>query len=286
LLPLPLLLLLLRAGVRSVLAPLRRIAEDLARRQCDDATPIALDAPLEVRPLLAALNGLFPRVAVTLERERRFTADAAHELRTPLAALQVQAEVAQLSDGPVREHAHAMLLQGIARATRLVEQLLSLSRLDPMAAPVHATRVDWNAVVAQALDAAAALASERRVRIECAWSAAPGEVLPVSGDETLLALLLRNLLDNAVRYGGADSTVTLRLGREQVEVLDRGPGIAPDWLGRVGERFVRPPGQVEPGSGLGLSIVARIAVLHGLHLALDNHPAAGLSARLVAAEAA
>ncbi len=280
LLPLPLLLLTLRFGVRGALAPLRRIAAGLAQRRPDDATPIDVEAPLEVRPLIVALNALFPRVAETLERERRFTADAAHELRTPLAALQVQAEVAQLSSGERRDHAHGMLLQGIGRATRLVEQLLSLSRLDPMSLPVTAGRVDWQRVVGRALGEVETLALERRVRLECMWRVDADRVLPLTGDEALLVLMLRNLLDNALRYGAADSVVTLILERAHIDILDQGPGIDPAWIGRVGERFVRPPGQSEPGSGLGLSIVMRIAALHGLCLSLGNHPAAGLCARL------
>ncbi|AXE29308.1 hypothetical protein DK842_04915 [Chromobacterium phragmitis] len=276
---LPLMLAAILLALRRELAPFRRLADAIAGRAADDNSPVAAEVPQEVEPLLRALNALFVRIADMLERERRFTADAAHELRTPLAALRVQAEVLALApDEGGRRHALEQLQLGIARAGRLVEQLLALSRLDPLPHPQQRQAVDW-ARLAEGLMAELAAGADG-VEWKLDWRCAPEKALPLAGDAILVGLMLRNLLENACRYGPADGVVELRLEEHAVSVLDRGPGIAPEWLGRVRERFFRPPGQEQPGSGLGLSIVERIAELHGLRLALKNRPDGGLEARL------
>lgn len=279
LLALPLQLLLLVWAVGRGLAPLRGLAHELARRAPDERRAIAAPAPSEVRPLVDALDALFTRVADTLERERRFTADAAHELRTPLAALRVQAEVAQLAGGDaVRDKALNQLTLGIDRATRLVEQLLALSRLDPLAEPPSQRPVNWPALAFSVGESLHLTSLERGVTLQMEADAAP---LPLDGDATLVELMLRNLLDNALRYTPPGGSVRLHLGADAIVVDDDGPGIDPAYLERVGERFFRPPGQDAPGSGLGLSIVRRIAALHGLRLELSNRPEGGLRARLL-----
>ncbi|MCW3480006.1 two-component system sensor histidine kinase QseC [Neisseriaceae bacterium JH1-16] len=278
---LPLLLLVLVWAIGRELAPLRAAAHQLAVRRADDASPLEVERlASEVAPLVTALNQLFARTAATLARERRFTADAAHELRSPLAALKVQAEVAQLAerDPVARQRALGNLSAGIDRATRLLEQLLALSRLDPLSGLADAQPVRWQRVADAACIDVAPLAEQRGVVVERAGEAAAA--LPLSGDETLLTLLLRNLLDNALRYGPPGSQVVLSLTPTEIRVEDEGPGIAPDDLPRVRERFFRPPGQSEPGSGLGLSIVERVADLHGLALTLANRPGGGLMASL------
>ncbi|WP_024304192.1 ATP-binding protein [Pseudogulbenkiania sp. MAI-1] len=280
----PVLLLLLWRGVTLGLRPLERVREELRHHPLDSPTPLSREVPAELAPLIDGMNGLIARVAEMLARERRFTADAAHELRTPLAALRVQAEVAQLSsEAPARDHALSQLTLGIDRATRLVEQLLALSRLDPLSIPAQSAPLHWQAIAERALAEARHAAGERAIAVELRQSCPYAEVLPLSGDETLVGLLLRNLLDNAVRYSPDGTTVTLELAAGHVAVRDTGPGIAPEWLERVRERFFRPPGQPQPGSGLGLSIVERVAELHGLALELENHPEGGLVARLVRA---
>jgi len=278
---LPLLLLVLVWAIGRELAPLRATAHELAVRRADDASPLQVARlASEVEPMVSALNQLFARTADTLARERRFTADAAHELRSPLAALKVQAEVAQLAerDPAARQRALGNLTVGIDRATRLVEQLLALSRLDPLSGLADTQPVDWRRVADAACADVATLAEQRGVRVERAGEAA--SALPLSGDETLLTLMLRNLLDNALRYGPPGGKVVLTLAPDAISVDDDGPGIAPNDLPRVRERFFRPPGQSEPGSGLGLSIVERIASLHGLTLSLANRPGGGFVASL------
>ena len=281
LLGLPVLLLLILWAVRKGLRPLQQVAADLGQRSALDRSPLTENVPGEVLPMVRALNALFARIAETLEHERRFTADAAHELRTPLAALQVQAEVmALMPDDAGRQHALQQLQQGIRRATRLVEQLLALSRLDPLQGLPSAQPVDWTAVSRDAIADVRGAAADKDMVLESVWLAAAPAVLPLAGDATLLTLLLRNLLDNAVRYCPVGARIELVLAEGEILVRDNGPGIAPEWLARVHERFFRPPGQDMPGSGLGLSIVDGIASLHGLSLTLANRDEGGLQVSL------
>ncbi|POZ62083.1 histidine kinase [Chromobacterium alticapitis] len=280
---LPLMMLAILLALRRELAPLRRLAGAIAERQPDDNSPVRAEVPQEVQPLLRSLNALFGRIGQMLEHERRFTADAAHELRTPLAALRVQAEVLELMpDDGGRSHALAQLRLGIDRAGRLVEQLLALSRLDPLPGPQSSAPLDWQRLAERLLAELSTTAEQVEWKLD--WRCAPQAVLPLRGDEALAGLMLRNLLENACRYGPADGVVELRLEEDAISVLDQGPGIPPQWLERVRERFFRPPGQHQAGSGLGLSIVERVAALHGLRLMLRNRPEGGLEARLERAE--
>ncbi|WP_199052644.1 ATP-binding protein [Aquitalea sp. ASV15] len=281
LLGLPVLLLLILWAVRQGLRPLQLLADNLARRSPLEHSPLPENVPGEVLPMVRALNALLARIAAAMEHERRFTADAAHELRTPLAALQVQAEVmALMPDEAGRQHALGQLQQGIGRATRLVEQLLALSRLDPLQGLPAAQPVDWAVVCRDAMADVSAAAAAKNMQLQLHWQDGAAQVLPLAGDATLLTLMLRNLLDNAVRYCPPGACIELQAAATGLVVRDDGPGIAPEWLARVHERFFRPPGQDMPGSGLGLSIVERIASLHGLCLQLANRPEGGLQVSL------
>ena len=278
---LPLLLLLMAWLIGRELGPLRQVAAELRQRAPEDGRPLATGRlPAEVLPLAAALNALFARVSSMLLRERRFTSDAAHELRSPLAALRVQTEVAQLAgdDEGMRHHALANLTEGIDRATRLVDQLLTLSRLEALSGPETLEPVDWAALVQQALAEAEPAARARQIRLELHTEGTP----PAGrGQPLLLSLLLRNLLDNAVRYSPGGTMVRVTLGRA-IRVEDQGPGMTAEQLARLGERFYRPPGQTESGSGLGMSIALRIAALHGITLRAENRPAGGLAVTITA----
>lgn len=281
LIALPVLLLLMVFLIGRELAPLRRIAARLQTRQPDDNSIIAADnLPSEVLPLLNALNGLFTRTSALLERERRFTSDAAHELRSPLAALKVQAEVVQLAgdDEDVRNHALKNLTTGIDRSSRVVDQLLILSRLDNQSMLQEAETVRWDTALQSAIADIYPRAVQAGAEISLMQEGAPA---PRPGHPLLLSIMIRNLLDNAIRYGrDGGGRIDVILTPRGFRVEDNGPGIDDAALVRIGERFYRPPGQEKTGSGLGLSIVRRIAELHGLRVAFGNRPQGGFRAEV------
>lgn len=257
-------------------APLRRLGRTLAGRAADDLQPVALGgAPSEMAPMVGALNGLFARIAALLDSERRFTADAAHELRTPIAAIRAQAQVALAeADDERRRHALRNTLAGCDRATRLVEQLLTLSRLEADAAPGGAP-VDLAAVVRSAVAEIAPAALARGQVLEVQAEAA----CLVTGDETLLHVLVRNLVDNATRYSPPQARIAVQLAGEGGQIVlaveDAGPGLADTELARLGQRFFHVAGSEASGSGLGWSIVRRIADVHGAGVAVQRSAALG-----------
>ncbi|WNN44301.1 quorum sensing histidine kinase QseC [Winslowiella toletana] len=275
---LPVMLILLFWLVTRELAPLKRIASQLQQRSPDDGSPLTTPhLPQEVRPIVDALNALFARINQMLLRERRFTSDAAHELRSPLAALKVQTEVVQLAhdDPQMRHHALQNLDAGIDRATRLVDQLLTLSRLDAEATLENSQRIDFQQLLQQAVIDHYAKAQQSGVELKLHL---PSEAVERDGHLLLLTLMTRNLLDNAIRYSRTGSTVDITLRRNGFEVADNGPGVSEEDLARIGERFWRPPGQEKSGSGLGLSIVDNIAQLHGMQVRFANRAEGGFVA--------
>ncbi len=292
-------------AVRHALKPLSELGYQVSHRKPDASEPLADNGvPREVLPLVDALNRLFGRIAMLIESERRFTADAAHELRTPLAGIRMQAQVAQGADDVAeRNDALAATLQGCDRAARLVDQLLQLARLESQADVTgHRAHVPtWVRTVAADLAPVAAKRGQQ-VKTSCRETAAPADTFaenvmrvgngvgtawyaPAGADwcpvpEGLLAILLRNLLDNALRYSPSGAVVkvdcgVLPEGRGTLTVEDSGPGMAPDELKRLGERFFRVVGTNQPGSGLGWSIVTRIARLYGLSLTATRSPELG-----------
>ena len=271
---LPALALLIWLAVGAGLAPLAGVAREVGRRAPDNLAHLdAANAPREISPLIAALNVLFDRLRTSLEQERRFTADAAHELRTPLAAVKTQAQVALgATDDAERGRALAKVVSGTDRAARLVEQLLVLARLDPQTALPPGQTVDLLVLAQQGVAEIAPAAAGKGIEVGLATGAAA----PVAGDAVLLAVLLRNLLDNAVRYTppGGEVEVSVRHadGGVALTVADNGPGIPEAERAQVFERFHRLLGSGEAGSGLGLSIVRRIADLHRAGVSLDTGP--------------
>jgi two-component system sensor histidine kinase QseC len=278
LLALPLLLAAMAWAVQRALQPLDALSRDLQQRSATDLQPVDEGAaPGELRPLLAAMNALLGRIEQTLAQERRLTADAAHELRTPLAALRAQWEAAQVAIDPAaRARAQQQVGAGIERLSHLVDQLLQLARAEGEdAGRVGALApVDWPRVVQAALSDCLPLIDASHSEVEVDWPGHGVAPLPLSGSEPLMATLLRNLIDNALRYAPPRSTVRVRFTDAALSVEDSGPGLRPDALARLGDRFYRLPGQAQAGSGLGISIVRRIAELHGLKVEFANRPAA------------
>lgn len=279
---LPLLALLLWWAVRHGLAPLRQLSQALGRRQPKALQPVVLsDVPTEIEPLVQALNALFERIDAMVASERRFTADAAHELRTPIAAIRAQAQVALGAgrDTAQRDHALQFTLAGCDRATRLVEQLLTLARLEAASghstAPSGARTTDLSTLTRRvAADLAPAALLRQQVLILDAPNACP-----VNGDETLLGVLVRNLIDNALRYSPTGATVQVTVSAQNHQTLfqvqDSGPGLTAPEMARLGERFYRVLGTEQSGSGLGWSIVRRVAGVFGAQVTVSRSETLG-----------
>jgi len=276
---LPALAVLIWVGVGRAMKPLRVIAQDVENREAGKLTPID-DAPVptEARPLVHAINNLFRRLQETFENERRFTADAAHELRTPLAALKTQAEVAlRAQEDASRTDALRQVISGVDRAGHLVQQLLTLARIDPDS--WHGGRAVFN-LREMAANTIAELTPQALAKHIDLGLQAPAEAVKVTGDVGMVQLLVRNLVDNAIKYTPAQGTVTVSVerqgGRICVAVDDSGPGIPKEDRERVFERFYRRLGTGAAGSGLGLSIVRRIAELHEAGVDLLDSDLGGL----------
>lgn len=268
---LPLLGLLIFVLVKISLSPLRQLTQRITSQAIDDLQPIPSDhAPLELRPMVSALNQLLHKITQSFERERRFTANAAHELRTPLAAIRLHAQVLQSARNPAEATEAALdIQQGVDRCTRLIEQLLILARLDPqqsnpaneqqrfdLAIPILSIAQQYHYVLKQN-------------RIDLQLQTPTTEIW---GSPDQIEILLRNLLDNAIRYAGTDKTIWMSCGLNQqqqpyLSVEDQGVGIPAEQRDKVFDRFYRLPDAASTGSGLGLSIVRQIAQQH--HAQID-----------------
>lgn len=275
---LPLLAIVMWFAVGGGLRPLRALTREVAARSPHDLQPLSdNDVHKEITPLIAAINRLLAQLRRALESERRFTADAAHELRTPLAALKVQAQVAHgASNREERMNAIDSIVAGVDRGARLVEQLLTLARLDPEAAQKETQRVDLAALAAQVVGEYAPDAIRKGVDLGF-LGGGPG---CVDGLPEALRVMLRNLVDNAVKYTPSGGRVDVNVAEDAqsvvLSVTDTGPGIDPELRDRVFNRFYRVLGNEEEGSGLGLSIVQRIAELHQASIAIDSDYDSGL----------
>ncbi|WP_301099152.1 quorum sensing histidine kinase QseC [Otariodibacter sp.] len=268
---LPILIGLIIWFISRELRTLNQVSQQVKYRTPDDHSTIEMEnLPIEIHPLINGLNQFFERTSSMLLRERRFTSDAAHELRSPLAALKIQTEVAQIAgeDTVLREQALGNLTKGIDRATQLIEQLLTLSRLDNLKSLEGIEDIHWDQLITSLIGERYFTAQHRN--IELAFELVNKPAIR-QGQTLLLSLMLRNLIDNAIKYGREGSTITIILNQHNLIVEDNGGGVSDDDLDKLGQRFYRPAGQNEKGSGLGLSIVKRIAELHQYKVYLAHH---------------
>ncbi|AIJ48897.1 histidine kinase [Comamonas testosteroni TK102] len=280
---LPLLALAVWWVIRRSLTPVQRVRRELALRQPQDLAPVAEhDLPDEMRPLVQEFNSLLQRVREAFETQQNFVADAAHELRSPLAALQLQLQLLRkATDSVEREAAQARLAEGIERARRLVEQLLALARQEAKPQAEGAPLADLRLLVEQALVDAAPAAQAKGLDMGLSEEPQQQSSFSVPADAEALAVLLRNLLDNAIKYVPAGGRVDVGwLQDEQGRALvveDSGAGIAAAERERVLQRFVRGQGAggMAGGSGLGLAIVQSIAKSSSAELLLDESPQLG-----------
>ena len=272
----PLLMLAVGAVIGGSLAPLARMRRQVATRAARDLSPLSAEGvPSEVQPLVAELNALFRRVHGTLEAQQHFVADAAHELRSPLTALKLQLQAAERArDEPARREATQQLGAGIERAIALVEQLLALARQEG-AGEGAGEPVDLEELARQAVSELLPAAHAKQLDL----GLATGEPVVVQGNREALHLILRNLLDNAIKYTPAGGRVDIGLGRDAqgawLAVDDSGPGVPEEDRARVFDRFYRVPGTEAAGSGLGLAIVRAVAERLGAQVRLDRSPTLG-----------
>ena len=275
---LPIVLALVWFALARGLSPLAQLQERIRGRRPDDLSPIdSRQVPEEISPLVGSLNDMLERLSLTIEMQKRFIADAAHQMKTPLAGMRMQSELAlrQVDAGEIRRSLEQLATSSQA-ATRLVNQLLALARAEnPSQAGVGFEQIDL-AVLARATVhdwVQASFAQRIDLGFEHEHEHDPVEI---AGNPMMLRELLSNLIDNALRYTPSGGSVTVRVrrdaGRATLEVEDTGPGIAPNERGHVFERFYRILGSGAPGSGLGLAIVREIAVQHGAEIDLFNNP--------------
>jgi signal transduction histidine kinase len=254
----------------------------VSKREFDNLQPISTQGvPEEVRPLVSALNGLFERLETAFSNIRRFTGDAAHELRTPIAALKTHAQVAYRATDPVEARtAIAAAITGADRAGHVVEQMLTLARLDPESQVIKFEDVDLGQITESQIAEIAniALAKNIDLGLHCATQHM------VKGKAALLSILVRNLTENAIACsppgGKVDVSVVERNGYLELEVADNGPGIPIADRAKVFDRFYRGKNPGHSGTGLGLSIVKRIVELHHARIDLDTSHYGGLLVRV------
>ncbi len=268
-------ILLIVYGYAFVLRPMQRLRALIDNRGSNDLTPLDPDAaPQDLRPLILSINGLMERLAASVDTQRRFIADAAHQLRTPLAGLKSQTELALVErDSIAMQHTLQRLAAGTERAISLANRLLALARAG---SPLTAVRSDVD-LVALARDTIADHLPQAIGRGQDLGFEGPAARVVVHGDALLLRELLSNLVDNALRYTPDGGVVTVDVrrgsgGSATLAVTDTGPGVPTDERDKVFEPFYRGSEVVAPGTGLGLAIVRTIAAAHGASLALRPGP--------------
>ncbi|WP_343068996.1 sensor histidine kinase [Azospirillum tabaci] len=272
-------------GVRQALAPLGSLERMIRERQPHDFSPIAMPPPQEVSQLVQAINQLMARLKANLDTMQTFLADAAHQIRTPLASLRLQAELAIDEDDPDALHRIAQRVhRNAVEASQLTSQLLNHAMVIHRSEALKPEDVDLGALLEQVFQRARAVAGDTAIRLDIDRAAEPATV---PGDAISLREALTNLLDNAVKYAGPSGPIDLSLtplpnGRGlRVEIADRGPGVPDAEKRRVLERFGRGSSAAGvAGSGLGLAIVTSVVEAHGAGFALLDRPGGGLVARI------
>ena len=260
-------------GIGAGLKPLAELRRELAGRSQADLSPVRVDVPEEIQPVVSEINALMQRLQHALASQRNFVADAAHQLRTPLAALQAQAEAARSEAGPEQQKPLTGVLSAAYRLSHLVDQLLALARAEPSLAQTQ-IRIELPEIVRQVAEIWLPVAI--RKEIDLGFELAPAAV---DGNALLLQELLGNLLDNALRHTPQGGTITVSCGQRGDEawlaVDDSGPGIAEAERNKVFARFYQAPGSRGTGNGLGLAIVSEIVRQHGGRISAERSASLG-----------
>ena len=280
LLILPLLLFVIHRSINKGLKPLNHIAREITQRTSDNLEPVdTQNVPAELKGVTASLNNLFTRLKNSFSRERQFIADAAHELRTPLAGLKAQAQIGLANKNRV-EKSLTRIVEGVDRTSRLADQLLSLSRLDAEKASIETENIQLNKIIE---DVCSDLQINDKNNIKLIKNL--NETITVISDHNMLYMLVRNIIDNSIRYSGSHPVIEVNLYTKDnnavLEILDNGPGIPEQNIQRVFDRFYRELNTNVSGSGLGLAIVKRITELLNIEISVSNNTqSSGLSVRL------
>lgn len=261
--------------VGLALRSITRVTSEISNRASTYLEPVdAENIPIEIKPLVSELNQLFVRLKLAFNRNKRFSADAAHELRTPLAALKTQAQVALRAENQAdRDNALQKVIQGVDRSSHVVAQLLTLSRLTQEQELNDIAEIDLHKLSAEIIAYLVPIALEKNIEIELV---SPPKKITILGNDIALGILIRNVVDNAIRYTPSNGQVKIELVETDshiiFRVIDTGPGIPVELRERVFERFFRILGTAAPGSGLGLAIVSQIAELHHAQIILSTPP--------------
>jgi two-component system sensor histidine kinase QseC len=256
--------------IKLGLKPIYKLGEEIGSRDPDNLNTFKTEVPFELKNFKEELNRMIERIKKEIEKERRFTADAAHELKTPLAAIKVQTEILSMDiENESLKKQVDKIISGVDRMNHTVEQMLVLSRLDddPEIKKTR-TKINFHGIFTSLSQEF----SSERLKLDFQSD------FILHGDSFFMEVLLKNLIENSVKYSDSGVEITLGVNENEFFVQDTGPGISSDLLQRVRERFFRPCGQKKTGSGLGLSIVEKIAQLHGLEMKLYSEPGAGLKA--------
>lgn len=259
--------------VGIALRSITRVSNEISNRASTYLEPVnPTNIPIEIKPLVDELNQLFIRLKLAFDRNKRFAGDAAHELRTPLAALKTHAQVALKAENETeRDNALIKVIRGVDRSSHIVAQLLTLSRLSQEDTLNDIKPVDLHRLAAEVIAYLVPVALEKHIDVELL---PPPYYTMIMGNEIALGILIRNIVDNAIRYTPEKGEVTIQLINKDNEIVlrvcDSGPGVPIELRERIFERFYRVIGTKASGSGLGLAIVSQITELHGAHISLST----------------
>lgn len=255
--------------ISKELKPLNKLSNTLASRNPNDSSTLDENTTIELKPVVKALNLLFIKIINMIEKERRFTSNAAHELKTPLAAIKIQTEVAKLSlddkDSLIKSLNNIEM--GVDKSTRMIEQLLALSRLESISNFENLTNINWIEIINSTIKEVEFNAKQKDISIDFLYDE---DIKTIKGEPFILSLLIRNLLDNAIKYNEKGTKIEIKLEKNNLFIQDNGKGLDSKILKNIGERFLRPAGQKQIGSGLGFSIIMQIAKLHNLNVNFEN----------------
>ena len=275
--------LILHFAVKRQFKVIHQLSREISAKSADDLAPIQQQVPelKELQPMVWQLNQLLQRLEQSLVAEQRFTADASHELRSPLSAIQMRLQVLKRKY-PELDQDLASIQNDVSRGTQVLENLLLLARLDPAhTGQLPKSEMDMNRVINEVLQALQPFAAEKNIQIQTTQFA---ENLVITGNDKLIFSCLRNLLDNAIRYAGQNGHVFIKMQQKQqrlsISIEDNGQGVTEEVLQRLGERFYRALGTKTQGSGLGLSICKKIIELHAGEIHFSRSAHGGLKVEL------